>query len=90
MIYSLIVLCLWADHRRRGWCMVKVVTIDAIGIGSDMATCPRQTIVLWPNSLPLECGVIRAHDRSLRGGSASGSASGRLSIQVSHRTGLTD
>ena len=69
--------------------MVKIVTIaspyiDQRAAKEDMASCPRQTIVLWPNPLPLECGVVRAHDRSLRGGSALGSSSGRLSIQVSH------
>ena len=47
-----------------------------------MATRSHQSIVLWPNQLPLECGVIRAYDRSLRG-STSGSSCGRLSVQVS-------
>ena len=72
-------------------CTVKVVTIYAIRdpiSRSDMATSPRQTIVLWPNPLPLECGVIRAHDRSLRGvgNTSAGFASGRLNIQVSEDT----
>ena len=47
-----------------------------------MATSTQQSIVLWPNPLPLECGVIRAYDKSLRGSVAAGSAGGRLSVQV--------